>query len=130
MSKLRWPSWAPVTNKPTVSVDVKQHSANQPTNQVWIQVHTHICFSSKCDNRLLDAVVALATPRQQSAGTSVVMDKLHALELQLQATRTELQTTKAELQTTKAELQTTRTDLKGSLTAVNGSVTNRGQYFL
>ena len=23
----RWPSWAPVPNKPTVSVDVKQHSA-------------------------------------------------------------------------------------------------------
>ena len=22
----RWPSWAPVPNKPTVSVDVKQHS--------------------------------------------------------------------------------------------------------
>ena len=25
--KSRWPSWAPVPNKPTVSVDVKQHSA-------------------------------------------------------------------------------------------------------
>ena len=24
----RWPSWAPVPNKPTVSVDVKQHSTN------------------------------------------------------------------------------------------------------
>ena len=24
--KSRWPSWAPVPNKPTVSVDVKQHS--------------------------------------------------------------------------------------------------------
>ena len=24
--------WAPVPNKPTVSVDVKQHSANQPTS--------------------------------------------------------------------------------------------------
>ena len=24
--KVRWPSWAPVPNKPTVSVDVKQHS--------------------------------------------------------------------------------------------------------
>ena len=23
--KSRWPSWAPVPNKPTVSVDVKQH---------------------------------------------------------------------------------------------------------
>ena len=28
MWKSRWPSWAPVPNKPTVSVDVKQHSAN------------------------------------------------------------------------------------------------------
>ena len=26
--KSRWPSWAPVPNKPTVSVDVKQHSTN------------------------------------------------------------------------------------------------------
>ena len=26
VSKSRWPSWAPVPNKPTVSVDVKQHS--------------------------------------------------------------------------------------------------------
>ena len=25
VSKLRWTSWAPVPNKPTVSVDVKQH---------------------------------------------------------------------------------------------------------
>ena len=24
----KWPSWAPVPNKPTVSVDVKQHSTN------------------------------------------------------------------------------------------------------
>ena len=27
--KSRWPSWAPVPNKPTVSVDVKQHSTNK-----------------------------------------------------------------------------------------------------
>ena len=27
--KSRWPSWAPVPNKPTVSVDVKQHFNNQ-----------------------------------------------------------------------------------------------------
>ena len=27
--KSRWPSWAPVPNKPTVSVDVKQHPTNQ-----------------------------------------------------------------------------------------------------
>ena len=26
--KSRWPSWAPVPNKPTVSVDVKQHSTS------------------------------------------------------------------------------------------------------
>ena len=30
--KSRWPSWAPVPNKPTVSVDVKQHSTNLFTN--------------------------------------------------------------------------------------------------
>ena len=29
--KSRWPSLAPVPNKPTVSVDAKQHSANQPS---------------------------------------------------------------------------------------------------
>ena len=28
VSKSRWTSWAPVSNKPTVSVDVKQHSTN------------------------------------------------------------------------------------------------------
>ena len=27
-NQLRWPSWAPVPNKPTVSADVKQHSTN------------------------------------------------------------------------------------------------------
>ena len=29
--KSRWPSWAPVPNKPTVSVDVKQHSTTTTT---------------------------------------------------------------------------------------------------
>ena len=29
MSKSRWPSWALVPNKPTVSVDVKQHFNNE-----------------------------------------------------------------------------------------------------
>ena len=29
--KSRWTSWAPVPNKPTVSVDVKQHSTNRVT---------------------------------------------------------------------------------------------------
>ena len=28
MRKSRWPSWAPAPKKPTVSVDVKQHSTN------------------------------------------------------------------------------------------------------
>ena len=32
--KSRWPSWAPVPNKPTVSVDVKQHF-NQSTMLTW-----------------------------------------------------------------------------------------------
>ena len=32
--KSRWPSWAPVPNKPTVSVDIKQHS----TNKVFLSV--------------------------------------------------------------------------------------------
>ena len=31
--KSRWPSWAPVPNKPTVSVDVKQHFSDQPRCQ-------------------------------------------------------------------------------------------------
>ena len=30
MCKSRWTSWAPVPNKPTVSVDVKQHFNHQP----------------------------------------------------------------------------------------------------
>ena len=34
----RWPSWAPVPNKPTVSVDVKQHSTNQAGSVPFPQV--------------------------------------------------------------------------------------------
>ena len=30
---MEWTSWAPVPNKPTVSVDVKQHSASQNVEQ-------------------------------------------------------------------------------------------------
>ena len=30
--KSRWPSWVPVPNKPTVSVDIKQHSHQLKTN--------------------------------------------------------------------------------------------------
>ena len=33
--KSRWPSWAPVPNKPKVSVDVKQHSTNRHRIQHW-----------------------------------------------------------------------------------------------
>ena len=37
--KSRWPSWAPVPNKPTVSVDVKQHfninQVTQTSGAVW-----------------------------------------------------------------------------------------------
>ena len=33
--KSRWPSWAPVPNKPTVSVDVKQHSTRLPQSTFW-----------------------------------------------------------------------------------------------
>ena len=36
--KSRWPSWASVPNKPTVSVDVKQHSTN---NKSHFQDYTH-----------------------------------------------------------------------------------------
>ena len=32
--KSRWPSWAPVPNKPRVSVDVKQHSSNR----LWVHL--------------------------------------------------------------------------------------------
>ena len=48
-------SWAPVPNKPTVSVDVKQHSTNyQQINEELIRVrkasHAH---NKKDQNRLL-----------------------------------------------------------------------------
>ena len=33
--KSRWPSWAPVPNKPTVSVDVKQHFNNLKLSSDW-----------------------------------------------------------------------------------------------
>ena len=32
--KWRWPSWAPIPNEPTVSVDLKQHF-NQPVSAIW-----------------------------------------------------------------------------------------------
>ena len=34
--KSKWPSWAPVPNKPTVSVDVKQHFDNLCTLEDWV----------------------------------------------------------------------------------------------
>ena len=41
--KSRWPSWAPVPNKPTVSVDVKQHfNNNKPCQQRT--VHRCLCY--------------------------------------------------------------------------------------
>ena len=39
--KSRWPSWAPIPNKPTVSVDVKQHSADQ-----WKEMDAWFCVPS------------------------------------------------------------------------------------
>ena len=33
--KSRWPSWAPVPNKPTVYVHVKQHSTNLDRKMLW-----------------------------------------------------------------------------------------------
>ena len=44
MWKSRWPSWAPVPNKPTVSVDVKQHFNNEdvlPVQSIYL-VFTHM----------------------------------------------------------------------------------------
>ena len=43
--KSRWPSWAPVPNKPTVSVDVKQHSTNQSGDG-------HSTFTQLCEVRV------------------------------------------------------------------------------
>ena len=64
--KSRWPSWAPIPNKPTVSVDVKQHSTNH------LFVHTeegvyYACSSHKVI-RLSQASIQelyLLTDRQQ-----------------------------------------------------------------
>ena len=39
--KSRWPSWAPIPNKPMVSVDVKQHSADQ-----WKEMDAWFCVPS------------------------------------------------------------------------------------
>ena len=36
-SKSRWASWAPVRNKPTVSVDVMQHSTNFRVEKLLIE---------------------------------------------------------------------------------------------
>ena len=44
--KWRWPSWAPVPNKPTVSVDVKQHSANRCAPQLQEKIICQSCNSS------------------------------------------------------------------------------------
>ena len=61
--KSRWPSWAPVPNKPTVSVDVKQHFNNCPvfpslislTVSVDVKHHVYLltCFRAQelCERR-------------------------------------------------------------------------------
>ena len=40
--KSRWPSWAPVPNKPTVSVDVKQHFKINQTFAQCLHVTVHL----------------------------------------------------------------------------------------
>ena len=42
--KSRWPSWAPVPNKPTVSADVKQHFNNN--NNLSCLLQTYCCLST------------------------------------------------------------------------------------
>ena len=52
MWKSRWPSWAPVPNKPTVSVDVKQHFSFSNnclqlffSRRCFTRPHAHVCIS-------------------------------------------------------------------------------------
>ena len=49
-SKSRWPSWAPVPNKPTVSVNVKQHFNNNNNNNrliiLFLQVLIYYMMST------------------------------------------------------------------------------------
>ena len=40
--KSKWPSWVPVPNKPTVSVDVKQHFSNNTHSEEKLQANTLI----------------------------------------------------------------------------------------
>ena len=46
MWKLRWPPWAPIRNKPMVSVDIKQRSTKDPDNELWSCVKREVEVSS------------------------------------------------------------------------------------
>ena len=72
MGKSRWPSWVPVPNKPTVSVDVKQHSTNQPLVKREFQPYdTHL--NRKVGARhLQNPVVATLKPVHNATTTSHV----------------------------------------------------------
>ena len=55
--KSRWPSWGPIPNNPTVSVDIKQHFNNFNTGASWSLQHRAQCF--KVEEETLSGPAAL-----------------------------------------------------------------------
>ena len=62
--KSRWPSWAPVPNKPTVSVDVKQHPTNQLVKISYVDLIRLLASPSGHDQKPQSA-----SPRQPPSGS-------------------------------------------------------------
>ena len=62
--KSRWPSWAPVPNKPTVSVDVKQHFNNNILERLSLSLFNPCCDCPKacCPPTQTESVLSSAHP--------------------------------------------------------------------
>ena len=64
MWKSRWTSWAPLPNKPTVSVDVKQHSTKSHSVPGATNLSSHNCYGQQQAPRALQ--VTQLQPSHQS----------------------------------------------------------------
>ena len=62
--KSRWPSWAPVPNKPMVSVDIKQHSTNSTKLCHCMQWHWNRLHNSHTATHFWHSVLPVTSSTQ------------------------------------------------------------------
>ena len=72
MWKLRWLSWAPIPNKPMVSVDVKQHSTNQDKEPLAYPASHYSAF---CDDDLSELIKPI-DPQRSNQSAAICNTKL------------------------------------------------------